>query len=636
MRGWTALRKDRAGFAALCVLCLTAAAGLCAPLLAPCDPLALDVSSKLQPFGAAHWLGTDQLGRDVLSRLLYGIRTTLGFALLTMCLTVCTATVTGMLAGYARGRADAVLMRLCEVIMSFPGEVLILAVVGMLGPGIEHVILACVVARWPWYTRMIRTIVLQYADMNYVQSARVAGFSTCTILRRHILPCAMGEILVLATLDSGSVVLLISSLSFLGLGVQPPVPEWGMMLSEARAVMALRPEQMLAPGCAILLVVAAFNFLGDALRDALDPWHRQGAGLPGTCFLTDRLPGLVRTLARCLLPGAGKRAEASLPQQSCAVHTPAAPEHSCEVAAQGRAPEHNCEVTAQGSAAEHAAPGVRQAQGTEPVLVAEHVSVAEIKSGRELVSDISFTIPRGSCLGIVGESGSGKTLLCRALMGLLPAGLAARGRILFEGQDMLRLPPEQVRSLRGRGMGVILQQSASALDPLFPVGSQLTAIVQDRLGISKAEARERVEKHLDIVNLSPSVCARYPHQLSGGMLQRCTIALAMALESRFLVADEPTTALDAASQKDVLVHFVHLREHYQTTLVLVSHDLAAVQMLADHILVMHRGECVEQGPAARVFHAPEHAHTRHLVRTRLALSRAAARVFGDSHADSHS
>ena len=181
--------------------------------------------------------------------------------------------VLGMLAGLVRGRVESCLMRLCDVMLSFPGEVMVLAIVGMLGPGLENVVLACVVAKWPWYARMMRTITLRYADRDFVRFARVAGYGTGHIIRRHLLPCAAGEISVLATLDTGAVILMVSALSFLGLGVQPPTPEWGMMLGEAREVMVLYPWQMLPPGLAILLVVAACNYLGDSLRDALDPRH---------------------------------------------------------------------------------------------------------------------------------------------------------------------------------------------------------------------------------------------------------------------------------------------------------------------------------------------------------------------------
>ncbi len=259
--------------ACLCFLVFVALAGLLAPLVAPHDPVDINVRNKFAPYSWEHWLGTDHLGRDILSRLIFGVRASLGFSLLTMGVTVSIGMVLGMLAGFLRGRVESALMRLCDVMMSFPSEVMILAIVGMLGPGLENVVLACVIAKWPWYTRMIRTVTRQYADMNHIRFARVAGYGTFHIIRKHLLPCAAGEIVVLATLDTGAVILMISALSFLGLGVQPPTPEWGMMLGEAKDIMILYPQQMLPPGITILLVVAAFNFLGDSLRDALDPWH---------------------------------------------------------------------------------------------------------------------------------------------------------------------------------------------------------------------------------------------------------------------------------------------------------------------------------------------------------------------------
>lgn len=249
------------------------AAGLAAPLLPLADPTAIDISSKFLPPSLEHPFGTDLLGRDMLSRMIWGIRTTFVTALLTMIVTAGVGMIAGGAAVAARGRVDALIMRFCDVWMSFPSEVLILTLVGMMGPGLENVLIACLLAKWPWYARMMRTVTLRYADRDFVRFARVAGYGTGHIIRRHLLPCAAGEISVLATLDTGAVILMVSALSFLGLGVQPPTPEWGMMLGEAREVMVLYPWQMLPPGLAILLVVAACNYLGDSLRDALDPRH---------------------------------------------------------------------------------------------------------------------------------------------------------------------------------------------------------------------------------------------------------------------------------------------------------------------------------------------------------------------------
>ena len=273
MNLWKRLRADRPALLCLTFIALLLLLGVFAPLVAPWDPTAIDVRDKFAGLSLEHPLGTDQLGRDIFSRLIYGIRTTLGMSLLAMAVTVCLGALVGLIAGFFQGRTDEVIMRGCDVMMSFPSEVMILAVVGMLGPGLENVIIAAVVAKWPWYARMIRSVTRQYADRNYIRFARAAGCGTCHILFRHLLPGAAGEIVVLATLDTGSMILTISALSFLGLGVQPPTPEWGMMLSEAKEVMTMYPFQMLPAGLAILLVAAAFNFLGDSLRDALDPTH---------------------------------------------------------------------------------------------------------------------------------------------------------------------------------------------------------------------------------------------------------------------------------------------------------------------------------------------------------------------------
>lgn len=187
-----------------------------------------------------------------------------------MVATLLTGTLLGMLAGYLRGRTDAILMRLCDLMLSFPGEVMIFALVGILGPGLHHILLAVVMVKWAWYARMVRGIVLQYSDKPYIHYARLLGASPYYLIRRHLLPVTAAELTVLATTDSGAVILLLSALSFMGLGVQPPTPECGAMLGEARNVMMVHPEQMLPAGIAIVLVVAACNYLGDSLRDALD------------------------------------------------------------------------------------------------------------------------------------------------------------------------------------------------------------------------------------------------------------------------------------------------------------------------------------------------------------------------------
>ncbi|WP_392564989.1 nickel/cobalt ABC transporter permease [Orbus wheelerorum] len=264
------LIKNKIALFCIIVIMLVIALGILAPYIAPFDPNKVRIIRKYAPASAQHLLGCDHLGRDILSRLLYGIRTTLFLALLTMVITILIGASIGLISGYKRGWIDELIMRTCDIMLSFPSQVMILAIVGVLGVGIENVIIANIVVKWAWYSRMIRSSVIKYSRKNYILFSRAIGAPSTFILRRHLLPNVMSEIVVLASLDTGWVILNISALSFIGLGIQAPTAEWGVMLSEARNVMTQHPMQMVYPGLAILIVVATFNMLGDALRDILD------------------------------------------------------------------------------------------------------------------------------------------------------------------------------------------------------------------------------------------------------------------------------------------------------------------------------------------------------------------------------
>lgn len=259
--------------ALICLIIITTMIilGILAPYIAPFDPNKVRIVRKYAAISSEHWLGCDHLGRDIFSRLLYGIRSTLFLSLLTMIITIIVGSVIGLISGYRRGKLDECIMRLCDIMLSFPSQVMILAIVGVLGVGIENVIIANIVVKWAWYSRMIRSSVIKYSRKNYILFSRAIGAPHSFIICRHLLPNIMSELVVLATLDTGWVILNISALSFIGLGVQAPTAEWGLMLSEAKNVMTQHPMQMVFPGIAILIVVAAFNMLGDCLRDILDP-----------------------------------------------------------------------------------------------------------------------------------------------------------------------------------------------------------------------------------------------------------------------------------------------------------------------------------------------------------------------------
>ena len=262
---------NRTAMFTVAIVLLTALVGIFAPFIAPNDPYETDILNKFAGFSAEYPLGTDNLGRCILSRMIYGIRPTLGLAVLTMLGTIGLGALMGLLAGYFRGIPEEIIMRTVDVMLSFPSQIMVFAVVALLGINVQNVILANVFIKWAWYARMIRTGVMQHRDRNFVQFSRCVGTPERVILFRHLVPSIAADLAVLASLDVGWAIINISTLSFLGLGVQAPTPEWGAMLNEAKNVLTSNPTQMIVPGVAIVILVSAFNLMGDALRDVLDP-----------------------------------------------------------------------------------------------------------------------------------------------------------------------------------------------------------------------------------------------------------------------------------------------------------------------------------------------------------------------------
>jgi peptide/nickel transport system permease protein len=239
------------------------------PYLAPYDPLA-QAFTRLQPPTAAHWFGTDDLGRDMLTRTLYGARVSLPLALILVVSSAIVGSVLGASAGYFGRAVDEIIMRFSDLVFAFPTIILAMIVAASLGPSLTNAVIALLIVSWPSYARVMRSMVLGARSREYVIAGRLLGFTAFTTLRRDILPNVLAPILVLATLDFGNAILLLSGLSFLGLGATPPTPEWGSMV--AAGVQQFSSWWMAVfPGLAIFTVVMAFNFLGDALRDALDP-----------------------------------------------------------------------------------------------------------------------------------------------------------------------------------------------------------------------------------------------------------------------------------------------------------------------------------------------------------------------------
>lgn len=263
-------RRWSVRLACLIVLLLLIAA-VAGPWIAPYHPDEVELVRRLQSPSLSHWLGTDHLGRDILSRLIAGVQVSLGSVAITLALILALGIVIGGAAGFLGGRADQIIMRVTDVFLTFPTLVLALFMVGMLGTGLVNVILAIALSHWAWYARIVRGIVMSLRHREFLLAARMSGAGPIRIFVEHLLPATFSQLVVLATLDIGHIMLHVSGLSFLGLGVAPPTAEWGVMISDARQFVWTAPMLILWPGLALFLSVMAFNILGDALRDRLDP-----------------------------------------------------------------------------------------------------------------------------------------------------------------------------------------------------------------------------------------------------------------------------------------------------------------------------------------------------------------------------
>jgi peptide/nickel transport system permease protein len=270
-RAWRQLRRNRSALAGLIVVCILVLSAIFAPWLAPYDPYQVSLDSRLQPPGGAHILGTDELGRDILSRLFYGARVSLWVGIVTVAASSLIGVSGGLVAGYLGGYWDAVIMRVVDVFLAFPVILLAIAIVAVRGPGLHNVLIALALVYWTAYARVARSVVLTLREEEYTWAARTLGASPLRIMVRHLLPNAIAPLVVLASLGMGNAILAEAALSFLGLGIQPPEASWGSMLNFG--MQFLRDASFLStmPGLAIFVTVLGFNLLGDGLRDALDP-----------------------------------------------------------------------------------------------------------------------------------------------------------------------------------------------------------------------------------------------------------------------------------------------------------------------------------------------------------------------------
>jgi len=552
------LRRDPVGILLLAIVIIIAAAVMAAPLISSLSPVATDFKQVLLPPNAVNWLGTDDFGRDVFIRLLYGGRTSLMVAAIAVVIVMSIGVTVGVVAGYFGGVVDLVLTKVIDVLLAFPRLVLAIAVAALMGGGMVPLVIAISVVAWPAYARIIRGFTLQVSQEGYVSAARCLGTPTWRILTGHIALNLIGPILVLAMLDIGNLILAVSALSFLGLGVPPPAPEWGAMLNEGRGSMEIAPWLVLAPGLAIFVVVLAANYFGDIVRDSVEgrPVHGPRNWL--------RLPSRKRYKSVAVASGNSAASPASaLDLQGLCI-----------------------EVTDRRS----------------PFF------------GKRILNDVSLNVGRGESVGLIGESGSGKSTLAALALGLTRPPLAlTAGRARLFGQDTAQWSWDDWQQVRGRAVSLVNQDPLSALNPVLRVGDQIREVMRTHLDTPRAAVEERLREVLDEVHLPERVIRQFPHELSGGMRQRAVIAMAIVNKPALLIADEPTTALDVSTQIRILDLLRDLQDRYGLALLFVSHDLRVVARVADRVVIMRSGEVVESGPTAKVFTAATHPYTRELV-----------------------
>ena len=530
---------------------------LAAPILPLQDPFAQDTTRRfLRPFSDGHWLGTDHLGRDLLSRLIWGTQLSLLVGLSATLLAALLGSTLGVVAGFLGGRIDNVIMRSIDTVMAFPYILLALAIVAALGPGLINALIAVAVVNIPFFARNVRGVTVTLANKEFVDAARLSGMGNRRIIATEILPNVMPVIVIAMSTTVGWMILETAGLSFLGLGSQPPVPDLGSMLGEGRNALISHPHTSIIPGLMIFAIVIGVNLLGDGIRDALDPRLRSGA-------LTRPLPATLVDRARAPTP---------------------APRDTAD-----------------------------------PLLSLDDLRV-EFRLGRrtlKAVNGVSLDIAPGECLGLIGESGSGKSVTALSVMGLVasPPGVIAGGALRFQGQDLLAMKPEALRRLRGDKVAYIFQDPLATLHPLYRIGEQIAEAIRVHHPVSHADAMARAVALLEQVRIpnAESRAGQYPHELSGGMRQRVGIAMALANEPELIIADEPTTALDVTVQAQILKLLDDLRRERGLAILFITHDFGVVAQLCDRVAVMYAGEIVESGPTQPILDAPAHPYTRRLI-----------------------
>jgi|TARA_A100001234_G_scaffold121814_1_gene106808 peptide/nickel transport system permease protein len=531
------------------------------PFLNLNDPNSINTSDRFSlPLTNNYLLGADHLGRDILSRVMWGTRLSLAVGFSAALIAAILGTFIGIIAGYFGGFFDNILMRSVDVLMAFPYVLLALAIVAVMGPGLFNSLVAVAIVNIPFFARNVRGISLAYANSDFMIAAKISGRGTFSCIIFELLPNLMPTIIVAFSTTIGWMILETAGLSFLGLGSQPPQADLGSMLGEGRASLIVHSHNSLVPGLMILFIVMGFNLFGDGIRDALDPKLSHGK-LGRSKALTDLKKNYVFQ--------------------------------------------------------ELSSKSFLEVKNLSTKFIRNN---KEIKA----ISNINFSLQKGECLAIVGESGSGKSVTALSITRLVasPPGVITEGLINYKGSDLLNVNLKSMQGIRGKKISYIFQDPQSTLHPLQKVGSQISEIIINHKRINKINLKKEVLKLLsDVKIIDPErVINLYPHQLSGGMRQRIGIAMAIANKPDIIIADEPTTALDVTVQAKILNIINSLKKEFNLSIIFISHDINVVSKISDNIIVMFNGEIVEFGKTEKILNSPKNKYTQKLIKTSPRLS----------------
>jgi oligopeptide/dipeptide ABC transporter ATP-binding protein len=565
---WRSFLRHKSGVVGAAMLLIAVVVAVFAPWIAPYDPYApiqISPSDIFQPPSAAHPLGTDDGGKDVLSALIFGARVSLTVGFTAAAIAILIGAVVGIVAGYKRGWIGSLLMRITDVFLVVPDLALMIVLVAILGPSLRTIILVIGILGWTGSARLVRAQTLSVRERKYVMRAKAVGAGDIHILRRHILPAVLPLMLANMVLVVSLAILDESSLAFLGLG-DPTVISWGQMLNFAfdrGAIAANAWPALLAPGFAIVWVVLGTTLLGTALEDAVNPrLKRHHLEAPGS------------DVAR-VGPIATAPVSISAPTTMPAAATVA------------------------------------------PILQVRDLTIEFDSDSGPLraVDGVSFDLRRGETLGLVGESGCGKTTTVLGLLRLLPpGGKIVKGSVWFDGQDLIGLDGPALRSFRWTRLSLVFQGAMNALNPVRTVGDQISeAIRLHSPETAKSQAAQRSAELLERVGIPRRRAREYPHTYSGGMRQRAMIALALACDPDVIVADEPTTALDVMVQAQILELLGGIARDFGMGIILVTHDLGVVAQVCDRVIVMYGGVLAEENEATTLYREPQHPYTQQLL-----------------------